>query len=462
MPYTASQIIREARSLSDFQNAETITYEDELQLINEAYRDIYNRYTESDGDYWVNEVIIDLGSQYLDPNAQNAYLIPLPSDFYKIRWVSYKNNTMWSPVNRFSTADRDDWPGVPMYRIKNDDLWIISPLGSIPQIKMGYYIPPQVVTAPQDSIQFQPDLPAYNVPNIKSVFYIADDILLFAYGFILKVDNGTANNQTIDLYTHTNPIDNVVYYRGYAYFKDTVTSGIYRHTTDLSTPFVTPTLILSNVNNFVIQNNKIIYSTAAITQKSNLDGSTPVLVSSSPTISYQYAEAKNTVPVYIDASSSTIVVGGVLSNVTNAVRLTTYLGQVFWLDSNQDWYQATYDPVTHVLSTPVLRQEGVLKVGNNVGSNFYPVVGEGVFANDLTEDTIFDYPSNEVNEIMTYSSAFGYSRKINDLPKMQSLTSEIVNLWDRFWSVNRRDEYQFQRINNYYKDDTGGYGWGAW
>src|SRR6478736_1065382 len=138
MPYTASQIIREARSLSDFQNAETITYEDELQLINEAYRDIYNRYTESDGDYWVNEVIIDLGSQYLDPNAQNAYLIPLPSDFYKIRWVSYKNNTMWSPVNRFSTADRDDWPGVPMYRIKNDDLWIISPLGSIPQIKMGY------------------------------------------------------------------------------------------------------------------------------------------------------------------------------------------------------------------------------------------------------------------------------------------------------------------------------------
>jgi hypothetical protein len=86
-----------------------------------------------------------------------------------------------------------------------------------------------------------------------------------------------------------------------------------------------------------------------------------------------------------------------------------------------------------------------------------PVLGR-VLAQSMVLDYVFDYPSNEVNEILAYICAIAYVRKQGDQTMMGLLTARLTELWDLFWSVNKRDEYQFQRINNDYKM-TGIGGW---
>jgi hypothetical protein len=65
-------------------------------------------------------------------------------------------------------------------------------------------------------------------------------------------------------------------------------------------------------------------------------------------------------------------------------------------------------------------------------------------------DTQLDYPSTEVNEILAYSAALFYVRKATDDKKMMVITSRLAELWERFNTVNMRDEYQVYRINSHY------------
>jgi len=151
---TAKKLVTDARSVADLQNTQTISYNDTVTLINESWRTLYSAYTESDGDFWVKEVVITPDTSMIDPNNPYAYLIPLPTDFYKIRSLSWNTGTQWTPVQRFSMSQRDMIVGVPLYRIKNDVLWVIGSQGTVPTLKLDYYIPPVIVTLPKDDLPF--------------------------------------------------------------------------------------------------------------------------------------------------------------------------------------------------------------------------------------------------------------------------------------------------------------------
>jgi len=73
---------------------------------------------------------------------------------------------------------------------------------------------------------------------------------------------------------------------------------------------------------------------------------------------------------------------------------------------------------------------------------------------------VFDYPTNEVNELMSYQMAVYFLRKQTDQAKIALVAAAVARLWDRFYSVNKRDEYQSTRINNSYQT-LGGF-WGGW
>ena len=73
----------------------------------------------------------------------------------------------------------------------------------------------------------------------------------------------------------------------------------------------------------------------------------------------------------------------------------------------------------------------------------------------LVPDSVLSYPTVEVNEILAYTSASAYARKQSDTNKQATIETRLAALWERFWSVQKRDEYQSTRINNDYQQYPG-------
>src|SRR5512134_228763 len=117
MTYTARGLVDQARSIADLQNSKNITYADEVNLLNEAYREMYSRYTESSGDYYLEEYLFTIDSSMVDPTQPNgtAYLVDLPEDFYKIRFLDFALGGNWYPADIFSSSQRNMVPNRPRY-----------------------------------------------------------------------------------------------------------------------------------------------------------------------------------------------------------------------------------------------------------------------------------------------------------------------------------------------------------
>ena len=159
----ASDLIARARSLADLENSDAITYQDEINSLNEKYHDVINELYKADDDYFYKEVVLSNWQQYQDVNNAYNYLIPLPSDFYKLRTVDYQETTYWRPIRRATMNQRDQVANEVMYRLQNNNLWIIagSTTWQPALIKMGYYPVPQSLSAPRT-----PTL--YNIAQIPS------------------------------------------------------------------------------------------------------------------------------------------------------------------------------------------------------------------------------------------------------------------------------------------------------
>jgi hypothetical protein len=442
MAYTARELIEYARSLADLQNTRFISYEDEITLINEAYRDVYNRYTESDGDYWDTEIIIDMATAPRDPNSQTGFLIPLPADFLKIRSLSYNNGGFWLPCNKFSLSNRDNNPSQPTYRLKNGNLWVIGCLGGYSQLKMNYYTVPEVVTAPDVQLELASDETVYTIPSITSHFYdAASNVFYYIKGLSIFAENVNAG-VTDTIYTSAVAIDSVMYWAGYVYFRNAAASTIWR--APLATTLV-PVLIAgpTGVAGFSIQNNTIYYTTGVETRSCTLTGTSDTLIAATAFPQYQ---------LYGSHSLSIVASTLYLDGTTTAVPASQVRndGVYFYLLSDNTVSRYKIDLGAPALVDTV--DTDVVSIGSAISGTYLSMIGyQSAWGQSMVADTIFDYPANEVNEILAYTSAVAYSRKQNDAPKLATLAARLAELWDRFWSVNKRDEYQFTRINNDYQ-----------
>lgn len=437
--FTARGLIDEARSLADLQNTKFISYTDELRLINEAYRDIYSRYTESDGDYYAVEEIINVTPAMQDPsNPGKAYLVPLPTDFLKIRALSYNYGGQWYPVQKFSISNRDNNPSQPTYRIKNNTLWIVGGINLFAQLKMYYYPIPATITAPDVDVALGSTETVYTLPLINSTDYNQKTgFNIYSTSTAIKSEDVTKGS-TVTLLTAATTA--VQYYAGYIYY---IESGSLKRATTNGVTIGTPATLLAGVTNFSIQKNKIYYSTATETRIANLDGTGSAIILASPTTDYVLVGAH----IYY-ISGGAIVMDGVTTALT-ASALRTDGVYLFSLDGTvlTRWN----DDMTNLFVYPV----EAVSIGR-YDSGYLPVITDDEwFAISTIPDTEFDYPSNEVNEIMAYTSAIGYARKQSDDKKITLLTARLTELWERFWNVNKRDEYQNTRINNDYQTPMG-------
>ena len=152
----ASEIILRARHVADLPSSLFIDHNNELASLNESWKDIYAALLENDDDYYLSETTLTLSSLYAVAGTTNEYLLPLPSDCSRIRYVDYSGTMDWLPMLKFNLSMKDNQPASPYYRIKGAYLWVIG--ASVPStglsVKIGYYPKQATITCPQSPLDF--------------------------------------------------------------------------------------------------------------------------------------------------------------------------------------------------------------------------------------------------------------------------------------------------------------------
>jgi hypothetical protein len=238
--------------------------------------------------------------------------------------------------------------------------------------------------------------------------------------------------------------------------------------TDLVTSLAAAVQIVTDgaVTNLSVFDNKIYYSNATNGKTANLDG-TGVAVYGA--VGTNFCKL-NGYPTYLSAGvvlRGLVAVTGIIGTITSIAAVGTSL---FVLTSSigniSNLYR--YTVAGQVGVDPVLVASGLSSLAQHViegSSEYLMTTNNGSLTDDaqvyftaqsMLPDTEFDYPNNEVWEILAYESAIAYVRKQSDEKKMALLGSRLEGLWKTFDDNNKRDEYQASRINNSYAN-RGGY-----
>jgi hypothetical protein len=462
----ASEILDRARALADLENAQFITPTDEMNSLNEEWKDIYSALTETDFDPYLTEATIQVTSAMLTPSSKNnEYLVPLPADFYKGRYVDYQSQTQWQRMKKFNMNIKNFNLMEPQYRFRGGFLWIVgqTPQATPLQIRVGYYPPPPKVSVPAPEISYVESMSVAHKNSLKEVFYVnlttsqnSNDIMLYLWQDPTNLHYNiyaewTQLGSTFLLYDPAPPPtkSNIFYYKGYLYF---LSGGdIWKGATDLQATVV-PTQItaIGNILNFTIIDNLIYFNNGTQTYTADTSGGTVTLLYAfALTDICSIGVGSNFKLVGLTTTGNVIWAGGVIySNTTHVVSDGTYL---YVDDSVSEVHKLTVNSQL-VVTLDVILHDDVQYLGNTA-NNYFSTIDEetlDVHAHSTFEDTEFADTLNIVAEMMSYRAAIDFKMKQN--ADAGALALRLEELKKRFKNVLKKDEGTPERIQNYYSD----------
>lgn len=453
---TASNIIQRARDLSDLKNSKFIAHSDELASLRESYRDIYSSVTESNDDYFVEELIYTLSSTYLI--GSNEWALPLPPDFYKLRSVDTRGADMWINVDKYAMSGRNYGAGNLAYRFRGDTLNVIGSPGSAAggQVRIRYYPPAATLNVPAASISIADAVATAKTPAaiaaLTQSFYVADrNIMLYMDGLNLVAEDLNAKTLTT-LYVAATAVTFIRYYRGVLYFVRNAT--IYAIASTL-TAVVVPVAVAgpANVANLEVWDQNLwYYETAGNSYKKPTSGGAAVNLGAFASSNIcKYGAAY----LYRDAGGLVNYAGAISTGVTADFMTTDPAGNVYTREG-QELHKRTLS-IAYATVTNYTLYDDAGYCGPwaddwaNPSNGWLPVAGfqhaSLVALSDL-EDSEIDYPLNLVPEICAYQSAIDYKRKAQGDPMV--LMARLQELRLRLEETIKRDAYQPERVNQFY------------
>jgi hypothetical protein len=472
----ASAIVERARSLSDLPNSLFVSHKDEVNSLNESYKDLYSALIEADDDYYVTELLITMIPGYAVANATNEYLVPLPSDFSKLRYLDYRGGGGdWWPVKKFPMSMKDYNPGDPYYRIRGSNLWIIggSNVSVGMALRMGYYPPAPTVTMPQADLvygtSYAPNLfalvtaPGY-CPYLETMVYSYNGTGITSESIL-----GSTVSAPVALFTESGAASNYVYWKGILYWLRG--GNMWYKAVNCQVPFAAPSQVgaIANVVCFYITADTIYYGNATQIRSCTLTGGSDTLVA---TVAATSLVAAGPVVIYRTAASVVNIVAPATVLYASSIAKITSDGSgsnvLYLLDNAGQVRRVTYNAITGAILTDEVIDTNAADIGQAVVdiaqspiTTIVPVLKTGygqLLGIDATVDYNFSFPNNLVPEIMAYQSAVDYrAKQKQDTTELKMRLGHptggegpSIGLWQRFETSIKRDEYQPNRIRNAY------------
>lgn len=471
-----SQLIARAFSLADLVNSKFISYSDRMNSLNEAWKDVYNFLTDRNDDYFMTLTTMNTSSAVVGaPLNTNEYLLPLPDDFFKLRFLDYNYSGSWQPMRKFALDKRDDYSTVMSYRFQGENLWVLAGpfTTSFPMIRIGYYPPPPVIYAPDFTQFFTPNtgLADYSLASIVDPFYIpgqsnsplpdatsqptltVNSMLYSLPGTgISFVSNNTNTNITVVSSALT--LNYPTYHKGYLYWLQA--GDIYGAQFDPVNPVaVTGTQLTTGASvtwmAMTDTPNQLAFTANTVLKTFTLSGLTSITgsaVAGAPASATSY----NT---YAGLNLWLTAAGAI---TFNGVSLATGVSQMYSDDQYvfyiKDYilYRGTLDatvPASPTMTSEVIGDD-VKEIGPLSGDDWLPVIGDDLSLKLVSSvpDYVIIYPNNLVPEMIAYQMAMDFKRKQESKDGLVLLQERYQALEGRFSEVAMRDDYKPERINN--------------
>lgn|SRR5512133_699601 len=437
---TTKDIIDRATLLADLQNSGYITFDDKRMSLNESYRDVYEALTKGDDDWFLKSATLSTASIVV--LNQNQFTIDLPSDFMRMRTVSWQDNGLWREMARSPINLRESNTGVPAYRLRDGKLWVIGLSTATiptPTIRIDYYPSAAELTVPDAPLLFT----GLNVVPISMAYSANGRTIIYTTGTDIHAYSLDTGVDTL-LYASAG-LKDVGYLAGYVYF---VKGGeVWRGATNLTTVMV-PAAITATagaVVNHTLMWNYIYWSTATECWRANLDGAAPVLQIATP--ANYIAPWGLVAPLYAHIGAGSLLV--IDTAIATGIPVTQIAG-----DTVSIYYRTTAGDVFRMLPTLVAGVYTTVLLAQNVA--YMGVYGDNrlpIWLNDGTIQALSTYPptdllfpQNITYEIMAYRCAADFKRKNN--ADATALLARSEELWTRFSTQKHADDYKPERIQN--------------
>jgi hypothetical protein len=454
-----SELVGYARSQANIASSGAISHDDEDKTVNISWKDIYARILEKDDDYFTKEVLFQTISTYATTNP-NEYKIPLPEDFYRLRFVDFQGGTAggnWSQMHKFPLSMRNNQPSEPHYRFDATNLWIVG--ANVTQVRVHYYPPPAVMTHPYPTQSFGAALAPSVQATVTLPFYIdSTKGMLYVIGNHIWYESLMLDSTT-DLITSVTPI-RPTYYKGYLYFitAGNISRGVFNPLVPATVIGVAITVV-GGITSFTIFDNTIYFTTAAGIFTCNLDGTTIVNIS---------AIVADDVSLLGNGPTATLVARVVATNTVvsvtspaialNVLHMTTDRTYIYTLDTSLVVHKLTVAVVgTSVTVTNDYVLHADAQYLGNTDGGYISLINEettGILAQSTLVDTDITYPANIIIEIMAIQGAIDFCTKLGkDIGTLKLRLGDpsivpTTGIWGSFFKMFKRDDYEAERIKN--------------
>lgn len=142
-----NEIVKRAQQIADLENSSFISWEENVNLLNEAYRDIFQKAINANVKYWLKDWELS-GGEFI---GENAVRYKLPNDFYTL----YSINEKGTGRNLFKKSTNEATDGFK-YDIENGYLIVYGAMRK--DIVVKYYVNPQKLYYQGEDIETGADL----------------------------------------------------------------------------------------------------------------------------------------------------------------------------------------------------------------------------------------------------------------------------------------------------------------
>jgi hypothetical protein len=445
MVYTSSSLIARARSLADLPNTTFISYDDEVNSLNEAYRQGYTKLTENNDDYYVStaNIVLDAGTLTLN----NIYSADLPEDMFTVRLVSYNDQGHWRNMAKFSLSQFNGDFSQPMYRIQGGKILVKqSPNMFLPNIQIQYYPKPEALTKPKPFLSYIPTTLDTSV-ILHPTSYTANagtidetDYLFYVQAKAIKVASVKLGSDVTLKAAGSPTIGRLAYFGGFLYWlQDT---SVYKATTDFES-LGTPVLVSGAdvVSSMCLSGTVLMYNAGTAVKALDLvtgavNTSTGVTAGATEWITPDYGTTFR----WIEA--------GLINGTIFAADYLYLWGEKILFVKGFNLFELVDDATATLIRPDIYRPtgSGEISAGYLGTAGKYPVSAVGV-----DSDTVLDYPVNMFWEYISLLAAIDFKIKQNADPS--SLMVKFGALEKTLDDSLDRDEFTVARINNYYGTD---------